>query len=131
LPAEHAPAMRDLVEEFQDIFRIRLDDSPHADVAPMGADVQPDSKPSKAPPRHYNPRQRYFISTYCHRLLRNQLAVKIKTSDWVSPPLLVKKDPPAYFRFTLDLRGPNYATRKLDFIMPNLEEELAKLSGAK
>jgi hypothetical protein len=47
--------MRDLVEEFQDIFRIRLDDSPHADVAPMGAEVQPDIKPSKAPPRHYNP----------------------------------------------------------------------------
>jgi hypothetical protein len=56
LPAEHAPAMRDLVEEFQDIFRIRLDDSPHADIAPMGADVQPDIKPSTAPPRHYNPR---------------------------------------------------------------------------
>jgi hypothetical protein len=131
LPAEHAPAMRDLVEEFQDIFRIRLDDSPHADVAPRKADVQPDIKPSKAPPRHYNPRQRSFISTYCDKLLRNKLAVKIKTSDWVSPPLLVKKDPPAYFRFTLDLRGPNYATRKHNFVMPNLEEELAKLSGAK
>jgi hypothetical protein len=128
---EHAPAMRDLVEEFQDIFRIRLDVSPHAYVAPMGADVQPDIKPSKAPPRHYNPWQRSFISTYCDKLLRNKLAVKVKTSDWVSPPLLVKKDPPAYFRFTRDLRGPNYATRKHDFVMPNLEEELAKLSGAK
>jgi hypothetical protein len=130
LPTKHAPAMRDLVDEFQDIFRIRLDDSPHADVAPMGADVQPDIKPSKAPPRHYNPRQRSFISTYCDKLLSNKLAVKIKTSDWVSPPLLVKKYPPAYFRFTLDLRGPNYATRKHDFVMPDLEEELAKLSGA-
>jgi hypothetical protein len=131
LPAEHAPAMSDLVEEFQDIFRIRLDDSPHADVAPMGADVQPVIKPIKAPPRHYNPRQRSFISTYCDKLLRNKLEVKIKTSEWVSPPLLMKKGPPACFRFTLDLRGPNYATRKHDFVMPNLEEELAKLSGAK
>jgi hypothetical protein len=58
---EHAPAMRDLVEEFQDIFRTRLDGSPHADVAPMGADVQRDIKPSKAPPRHYNPRQRFHL----------------------------------------------------------------------
>jgi hypothetical protein len=65
LPAEHAPAMRDLVEEIQHIFRIRLDDSPHADVAPMGADVQSATQPSKAPPRQYNPRQRSFISTYC------------------------------------------------------------------
>jgi hypothetical protein len=55
LPAEHTPAMRNLVEQFQDIFRIRRDDSPPADVAPMGVDVQPDIKPSKAPPRHYNP----------------------------------------------------------------------------
>jgi hypothetical protein len=130
-PAEYAPAMRDLLEEFQDIFRIRLDHSPHADVAPTGADVQPDIKPSRAPPSHYNPRQRSFISTYCDKLLRNKLAVKIKTSDWVSPPLLVKKGPPAYFRFTLDLRGPNYATRKHDFVMENLEEEPAKLSGGK
>jgi hypothetical protein len=48
--------MRHLVEEFQDIFRIPWDDSPHAAVAPMGVDVQPEIKPSKAPPRHYNPR---------------------------------------------------------------------------
>jgi hypothetical protein len=126
LPAEHAPAMRDLVEEFQDIFRIRIDDSPHADVAPMGSDVQPDIKPSKAPPRHYNPRQRSFISTYCDKFLRNKVAVKIKTSDWVSPPLLVKKDPPAYFRFTLDLRGPNYATRKPDFVMTKFGRRASK-----
>jgi Reverse transcriptase (RNA-dependent DNA polymerase) len=131
LPAEHAPAMRDLVEEFQDIFRIRLDDSRPADVPPMGVEFQPHIKPSKAPPRHYSPRKRSFISTYCDKLLTNKLAVTIKTSDWVSPPLLVKKDPPAYFRITLDLRGPNYASRRHEFFMTNLEEELAKLAGAK
>jgi hypothetical protein len=128
LPAEQAPAMRDLVEEFQDIFRIRLDDAPPADTAPMGVDVQPKFKPRKTPPRHYNPRQCSFVSTCCGTLLRNRLAVKIKTSDWVSPPLLVKKYPPAYFIFSLDLRGPNYATRKHDFVLPNLEQEPAKLA---
>jgi hypothetical protein len=30
----------------------------------------------------------------------------------------------------VDLRGPNYATVKDDFVMPNLEEELIKLSGS-
>jgi hypothetical protein len=57
--------------------------------------------------------------------------VKIKTSDWVSPPLLVKKDPPAYFRFTLDLRGPNYSTRKHDFFHAKFGRRASKLSGAK
>jgi hypothetical protein len=81
LPAEHAPAMRDLMEEFQDIFRIRMDDSPHADVAPMGADVQPDIKPSKAPPRKFYPRQRSSSRHVVTSWLRNKLAVNIKTSD--------------------------------------------------
>jgi hypothetical protein len=63
--------------------------------------------------------------------VKNTLAVKIPTSDWESPPLLVKKDPLHHFGFTLDLRGPNYATEKIDLTMPHLEQEPAKLLGAK
>jgi hypothetical protein len=85
----------------------------------------------QAPPRQYNPRHKAFIETYCERLVKNKLAVKFTTSEWASPPLLVKKDPPHYFRFTLDVTGPNFATEKNDLKMPNLEQELPKVLGAK
>jgi hypothetical protein len=59
--------------------------------------------------------------------------MRIGTADcqWISPPLLARKTPPAIFRFALYLRGPNYATVKNDFMMPTLEEELTNLSSSK
>jgi hypothetical protein len=131
LPMGNEREMRDLAQEFADIFRIRLDDAEPAKVPNMTVNIKKEVRPTKAPPRQYNPRQKAFIETYCERLVKNKLAVKTPTSDWASPPLLVKKDPPHYFRFTLDLRGPNYATEKSDLTVPNFEQKQAELLGAK
>jgi hypothetical protein len=131
LPMENEREMRDLVQEFADIFRIRLDDAEPAKVLKMTLNIKKEVRPTQAPPRQYNPRQKAFIETYWERLVKNKLAVKIPTSDRASPPFLVKKDPPHNFRFTLDLRGPNYATERREITMPNLEQKLAKLLGAK
>jgi hypothetical protein len=130
LPMENEREMRKLVQEFADFFRIRLDDAEPAKVPKMTLNIKKVVRPTQAQPRQYNRRQKAFIETYCERLVNNKLAVKIPTSDWASPPLLVKKDP-HYFRFTLHLRGPNYATEKSDLTMPSLEQKLAKLLGAK
>jgi hypothetical protein len=131
LPMENEREMRDLFQEFAETFRIRLADAEPAKVTKMTLNIEKEVRPTQDPPKQYNPRQKAFIETYCERLAKNKLAVKIPTSAWASPPLLVKKDPPHYFRFTLALRGPNYATEKSDLTMPNLEQELAKLLGAK
>jgi hypothetical protein len=131
LPMQNEREKRDFVLEFADIFRIRLDDAEPAKVPKMTLNIKRDVRSTQAPPRQYNTRQKAFIETYCVKLVNNKLAVKIPTSDWESPPLPFKNDPPHCFRFILDLRGPNYATEKSDLTMPNLEQELAMLLGAK
>jgi hypothetical protein len=126
LPAEHVSELRELVEEYADSFRVRLDDAPAADIPEMKVKLTNAAKPVKATPRKYNARQHAFIAQYCDKLDQNKLAMRIGTAEChcISPSLLVKKAPPDFFRFTVDLRGPNYATVKDDFVTPNLEEEL-------
>jgi hypothetical protein len=91
---ENEREMRDLVEGFADIFRIRLDDAEPAKVPKMTLIIENEVRPTKAPPRQYNPRQRAFVERYFERLPKNNLAVRIPTSEWASPPFLVKKDLP-------------------------------------
>jgi hypothetical protein len=91
---ENEREMRDLVEGFADVFRIRLDDAEPAKVPKMTLIIEKEVRPTKAPPRQYIPRQRAFVEGYFERLPKNNLAVRIPTSEWASPPLLVKKDPP-------------------------------------
>lgn len=127
LPSEYHQRLKALASEVEDIFRLRLDSAAPADFPPMPVHIDNSVPPKNAAPRKYNPRHNAFISSYCGRLLDNGLAVKAQTSDWISAPLLVKKAPPACYRFTVDLRAPNFATRKDDYAMPNLEEELTTM----
>ena len=53
------------------------------------------------------------------------------SSQWASAPLLVPKHGPVPFRFTVDLRPVNKFTIRHQYPMPNLEQELTKLSGSK
>jgi hypothetical protein len=53
------------------------------------------------------------------------------TSPWACATLLVPNPGPSKFRFTVDLRPVNRFTVKHQFPMPNIEQELTRLSGSK
>jgi hypothetical protein len=50
LPAEHVSELRELVEVYADIFRVRLDDAPAADVTEMEVRQTDAVKPDKSTP---------------------------------------------------------------------------------
>lgn len=52
------------------------------------------------------------------------------TSSWACAPLLVPKASVVQYRFTVDLRPVNRFTVKHQFPMPNLQQELIRISGA-
>jgi hypothetical protein len=54
LPTENEREMRDLVEEFAGIFRIRLDDKQPAMVPKMPLNIKEELRPAQAPPRQYS-----------------------------------------------------------------------------
>jgi Reverse transcriptase (RNA-dependent DNA polymerase)/RNase H-like domain found in reverse transcriptase len=59
------------------------------------------------------------------------LVKKNVASRWASPPLILPKAGPEKFRFTLDLRYPNFQTEQVSWPMPNMEDGLASLVGSK
>jgi hypothetical protein len=93
LSMENEREVRDLVDGFADISRVRLDHAEPAKAPKMTLNNKKEVRPTKAPPRQYNPRQKAFIERYCETC-EEQLAARIPSSEWASPPLLAKKDPP-------------------------------------
>ena len=75
--------------------------------------------------------QREFLQNFVQDLVRTGMAYANPTSPWASAPLIVPKPGPARFRFTVDLRPVNEFTVKHQYPMPNIEQELAKLSNSK
>jgi hypothetical protein len=71
LPMENEREMRDVVERFADIFRVRLDHAEPAKVLKMTLNIKKEVRPTKAPQRQYNPRQKAFTERYCERLVKN------------------------------------------------------------
>jgi hypothetical protein len=90
--------MPELVEEYADIFTVRLDDAPAADVPEMEVKLTDAAKPVKATTRKYSALQDAFIAQCCDKLVENKLAVKIGMADchWICPPLQVMETPPAF-----------------------------------
>lgn len=81
--------------------------------------------------RNYSQDQRRFLSKFVTTLVQCKMAYFNPTSSWACAPLLVPKPGAAQFRFTVDLRLVNRFTVKHQFPMPNLEQELTRLGGAR
>jgi hypothetical protein len=121
--------LSDLVHEFRDIWRISLGSGPAANLPPLVVRLQPDAKPVRVKLRRYSQEQRVFLKTFVDELVSHGLAYRNSSSAWCSAHLLVPKQGPAKYRFTVDLRPINRQTVPTSLPMPHVESELSRLDG--
>lgn len=86
--------MRGLLDEYADIFRIRLGPDPAADVEPMKVHIRSDSIPYITKARRYPIDQREFIDEFMDRLIEYEIEKPNPNAEWAPPALLVPKNPP-------------------------------------
>jgi hypothetical protein len=89
-----------------------------------------DAKPKRIPARKYAPPQTQFLAAKMADMERLGLIKKNLASKWASPHLILPKAGPEKFRFTLDLHYSNSQAEQVSWPMPNMEGELASLSGS-
>jgi hypothetical protein len=130
MSAPHADSLGSLVREFKDIWRVSLGDGTPAKLPPLVVRLKPDAKPVRVKVRRYSMKQSAFLRTFVDDLVQRGLAFRITSSAWCSASLLVPKQVPSKFRFTVDLRPVNKQTVPVSWPMPHLESELAKLQGS-
>ena len=87
--------LRNMPNDYRDIFRIRLGRDPAANVEPMQLTLKPNSKPIIAKPRRYRAPQRAFISTFTTKLEEYRYIKQKTNAKWAAAPLLVPKLAPA------------------------------------
>lgn len=130
LPADLHQDLKNLLTDYSDIFRTRMGAYPAVKVPPMLIKLQPDAKPVRVKLRRYSPPQAEFLRNKTDELLRLGLVVKNNRSPSACAPLLVPKQGPEGFRFTVDLRPVNRQTVPFAWPMPNLESATSQLSNA-
>ncbi len=79
--------------------------------------------------RRYSPPQAKFLRSKVDELLRLGLIRPSIGSQWACAPLIVPKDEPEGYRFTVDLRPVNQQTVPHTWPMPNLETISTELAA--
>ena len=131
LSAKGQKRLSKVLNEYRDVFRLRLGCDPPAKVEPMKIVLTSGAMPVRAKTRRYTLEQRAFLSRYVKKLEEYGFVESNKNATWVAAPVLVAKPPPANYRLTIDLRPVNAATVPLTWPMPHIESELADLAGSK
>lgn len=130
LSPKHRSALRDMLHNHMDVFRTSFSSGPPAKLRPLSIELESDARPVRVRLRNYSKDQREFLSKFVSDLLRHGMAYPNPTSPWACAPHLFPK-PGALFLFTVDLRPINKYTVRHQFSMPNLEQELTKLSDSR
>lgn len=86
-----------LLEEYEDVFRVRLGKSPPARVQPMKVKLKIGAKPVIEKARRYRADQCEFLNKYIDELEKMGFIRKNNDAQWVADPLLVPKDLKAKF----------------------------------
>lgn len=122
---EDLKELREMVTNFDDIFRLRFGLGPPAKVERMKEEVVANARPVQAKQRRYPPTKTAFLNRVVDKLQEYRF-IKLTTEvEGASAPLIVPKPPPANFRMGLDLQNTNAVTKLLTWPMPNLESEMA------
>ena len=130
LTDEQSNTLDGIIDSHTNVFRTSFSSGPAAKFPPLKIDITADAKPVKVRLRNYSQDQREFLKELVDKLVRTGMAYPNPTSRWACAPLLVPKQGPTRFRFTVDLRPINTYTVKHQFPMPNLENELTKLGSS-
>ena len=103
--------LRELLKDFEDIFRLKLGNDPPADVTLMKIRLKPNSKPIKVKARRYAHNQRKFLNKYIDQLVKMGMLIEMSTAKWQSVPLLVlKPGTKVKYRMAIDIKPLNAAT---------------------
>ena len=119
-----------LMDQFREVFRIKLGRDPPASVRPLQIALKAKAGVRRASQRRYAPPQHDFICSTIKKLEKVGAVYKNPTSQWASPALAVAKPCKEGFRFTVDLRGPNADTEPIVSAMPHLESLLQSVQGS-
>jgi hypothetical protein len=131
LPEEFIAPMRSLLEEFKDIWRLRLGPDPPVSVEPMKIVLKENCKPVMCKTRRYPPNHREYMRTHVNELVQFGLICPNQNSSWASPPLIVHKpNTTTNFRMTIDVRRVNEQIEPTAWPMPNLEVVMQSLENS-
>lgn len=123
-------SLRELLQEFRDIFRIRLGKDDPAKIPPMEVKLKVGAKPVKSHQRRYAPAQRAFLSSTVKKLETLGAVRANPTSRWASPALAVPKSGAEGYRFAVDLRRANQQVQAMASSMPHLESRFQGVAGS-
>ena len=120
-PAPFVSALRTLLFEFVDVFRVKLGPDPPIDIEPALIELLPTAIPAHCKPRHMPPLYRDFLSQHFSQLVEFGYGFMNPSSSWSSPAFCVPK-PGAnrYLRSVCDLRYPNSQMKRVSYPMPHL-----------
>jgi len=121
--------LREMLEEYREVFRVSFAKDPPIDVEPMEIKLRPDAKPVMARSRRYPPLHRKFLQEHMEELERNGLVYKNPEARWGSAPRIVPKRNGS-LRMSVDLRAVNERTIPRAWPMPHQESEMADLEGS-
>ena len=127
LPKQLFDRLRNLVLDYQDIFRNKMGSDPPANIPPMTIQLRADAKPVHVKLRRYSPPQAAFLRKKVEELLSFGLVYRNSNSRWASAPLIVPKSGPEQFRLTVDLRPVNAQTDVIVWPMPNMDTVLSNV----
>jgi hypothetical protein len=122
---------RELLQDFREIFRIRLGSDPPAKIPPLNVQLKPHFAPVKETQRRYAPTQRVFLSTTIKKLESLGAVRANPTSLWALPALAVPKAGSEGYRFTVDLLSTNAQTEPMASSMPHMESMFQSVQGSR
>jgi hypothetical protein len=91
-------SFRQLVTECMDVFRLKLDADPPANVAPLVIKLRDSAEPVRMSARKYAPPQLKFMRDKIRELEELGLVYKNTGAEWASPPLILPKPGPDLYR---------------------------------
>lgn len=129
LPRRLHRSLADFVEEYADLFRVRLGPDPPANIPPMKIILKQDSVPARVKVVRYAPLQCLLLRKTSNEIRSLGLIYPNNTLQWACAPLIVPKLGREQFRFSVDLRPANFQTVLHIWPMPDLEQAIVDLAN--
>lgn len=128
IPAAYKAQFEQLLHEYKDVFH--NDFSQHSwDTAPATIDLLPGAKPHHANPYRLPAAHQLAMRALIEKFV-SEGVVEASNSPWAAPCFLVPKANGA-LRFVIDYRVLNSYTNRCHWPLPNIEDLLMQLAGAR